>query len=257
MDADARSDRAGSTENSGEDRLALTRRAMLLVGAAACLTGCSSGSGSMNSIGRRLPAPPWSLENGSPAGAPPRAVAGRRGSSTGGTTLGLSGIRPRSAWGARRAIPSGMNRMVPIRAVTIHHDAVLLTDSGEASVRSRIAGHQRYHMNDRDWADVGYHFMVDRRGVIWEGRGLGWQGAHVKDHNEGNIGVMALGNYNQQSPTSDQLAGLVRIVRACQTHYGVPGSAVRTHQEWRASECPGRYLQSAVEQQRARGAFRV
>ena len=67
---------------------------------------------------------------------------------------------------------------------------------------------RRGHVNHNGWADIGYHFAVDRAGRVWSCRPLVWQGAHVKDRNEGNIGVLVLGNFEIERPTSAQLNAL-------------------------------------------------
>src|SRR5262249_47022704 len=61
------------------------------------------------------------------------------------------------------------------------------------------------HVNENRWGDIGYHFMIDRDGTIYEGRSLRYQGAHVSGHNPGKIGIAFLGDYTTQDNTRAQI----------------------------------------------------
>lgn len=136
-----------------------------------------------------------------------------------------------------------MDRMLPVQYVTVHHDGMDPFYGTDArSTAARLEAIRRAHRN-KGWGDIGYHFAVDREGRVWEGRPLAWQGAHVKNHNEGNIGVVALGNFDRQTPTPAQLQALNRIVSHLLRRYNVPLARLKTHQEWSATACPGINLQ--------------
>ena len=94
--------------------------------------------------------------------------------------------------------------MTPVRHITIHHDGmppVSLNSRAQIAARIEVirAGHRA-----KGWGDIGYHFIVDPQGAVWQGRALLWQGAHVKDRNEGNVGVLVLGNFDSTRPTAAQ-----------------------------------------------------
>lgn len=226
-----------------------TRRAFLLALAAAgagfALSGCQATSSSAES----LPGPIW--PTGSTASgqdvvhdnAPAPASPSRS-----------TGVLARSQWAGGRPVPSLMKPMRPVRYITVHHSAgPVFQASDRAGTISRLESIRRYHRNDRGWGDIGYHFAIDRMGNVWEGRPLRWQGAHVKDHNVGNIGVVVIGNFDQQSATPAQLAGVTRHVQLLMRTYRVPVSRVRTHQEWAPTACPGRSLQRYMSGARSAG----
>ncbi|MBL9149600.1 MAG: N-acetylmuramoyl-L-alanine amidase [Phycisphaerae bacterium] len=165
------------------------------------------------------------------------------------------GVIPRSKWAKSGPDMKDINPMLPVKSITIHHEGwepFMAVDVGETA--SRIEQVRVAHRNAKGggYADIGYHFIIDREGRIWEGRNLKYQGAHVKNHNEGNVGIMCLGNFEEQTPTPKQLAGLNKQVRAMMAKYNVPKSRVYTHQEWRGAStlCPGRTLQAYVERAR-------
>ena len=157
-------------------------------------------------------------------------------------------VLPRSAWAQGAPVPFRMNRMSPIRYITIHHDgmdAFFATDL--ALVAAHLEGIRRLHRR-KGWGDIGYHFAVDPAGRVWEARPLGWQGAHVKDHNPGNIGIVVLGNFEVQTPSVLQLEGVRRHVQTLMRAYNVPRTRVHTHRDWGAkTACPGGTLQSSLE----------
>jgi hypothetical protein len=80
-----------------------------------------------------------------------------------------------------------------------------------------------------------------------------YQGAHVKDHNEHNIGVMVLGNFDEQKPTGAQLTTLRGTLVKLMGYYDVPVSRVHTHRELNPTTCPGDALQPQVNYLRSSG----
>ncbi len=163
------------------------------------------------------------------------------------------GVLPRTAWASAGVIPSRMNRMLPVQRVTIHHDGmppVALRSRGDVAARIELI---RTSHTQRGWGDIGYHFVVDPNGNIWEGRPLSWQGAHVGSQNEGNIGVLVLGNFQEQRPTGPQIGALDNFVADLMSRYRVGVNRVHTHRELAKTECPGRNLQPHLNVARAPG----
>lgn len=203
------------------------RRAFLMAGAALLLSGCAQ---AVNTAA--LPSPVWKPRELGPLDVKPvqpEVLAGN--------------VIPRSQWAQSGAFMPLLNPMLPVRHITVHHDGMdpfYATD--ERGTKDRLERIRRAH-RDRGWADIGYHFVVDRDGRVWQGRLLNWQGAHVKDHNEGNIGIVALGNFDRQTPSAPQIASLNRHLSLLMKQYRVPLANVKTHQEWAATACPGANLQ--------------
>ncbi|MCI0363028.1 MAG: peptidoglycan recognition protein family protein [Phycisphaerales bacterium] len=157
----------------------------------------------------------------------------------------IGNVIPRTQWASAGPMTSLMNRMLPVQYITIHHDGMQpFHQTDLRSTAGRLELIRRSHRN-KGWGDIGYHLAIDRQGRIWQGRSLSWQGAHVKDHNEGNIGIVALGNFDRQSPSALQVAALNRCVDRLMHHFDVPMNRVLTHQEWKGAvtACPGANLQ--------------
>ena len=245
--------------DSAERGMAIARRSFVFFGAL-FVAGCAT-SRATQLASSRLPAPEWPDIPEVGVGAPPGAVClpPKVDPSTGEVKAPavcysngpVPFARPRAAWAAAGDVPNikGMDRMLPPKYITIHHDGMTpfwgVTDL-EARLRLEwiLNGHR-----GKGWSDIGYHYIVDRSGNVWQGRDVTrWQGAHVKNRNENNIGVMCMGNFMLQRPSAAQIAGLNRTVAQLQRVYQIPTSSVKTHKEWPGAQtlCPGTQLQSKV-----------
>lgn len=161
-------------------------------------------------------------------------------------------VIPRMQWASTRPDPSRMDPMAPIHAITLHHDGMQPSFSTDPpSVAAHIELIRQMHRG-KGWGDIGYHFVIDRAGRVWEARPIAYQGAHVKDHNEGNIGICVLGNFEEQAPTAAQVEAVRMWVSVLRQSYGIPAGQVYTHREWpgAATACPGAQLQGVVVRMR-------
>jgi hypothetical protein len=162
---------------------------------------------------------------------------------------------PRARWTAAGPDTSNINEMAGIRQITVHHTGMGAVWFSDATATASYLERIRVSHVGRHWADIGYHLIIDRAGRRWQGRPLIFQGAHVKDHNEHNIGVMVLGNFELQSPSRAQQASLQEALGVLMRHYRVDARHVHTHRELRPTACPGRSLQQYVGQLRGHGVL--
>jgi hypothetical protein len=217
------------------------------IGAAAvALTGCAGNDRS------RRPLP--SGEFGGAATLPSPSIEPSRVPSVPAAPSPFPGVISRTAWARGEPEPTLMNPMLPVRYVTVHHDGLDRLETGTArpTMADRIELYRVGHRG-KGWGDIGYHFVIDRAGAVWQGRDLRWQGAHVKDRNEGNVGILVMGNFEIQEPTTAQLRSLRDHLRAVCAYYSVPWTRVFSHREWPGAQtlCPGRNLQRAFVSIRA------
>lgn len=171
-----------------------------------------------------------------------------------------TGVMPRSAWTSAKPLRGVADPMGGVTRITVHHsgmDSAGLDSQGE--VARILDSIRRAHMaRGKQWADIGYHYLIDPSGRVWEGRPVDLQGAHVKEHNEHNLGICVLGNFDQQSPSGQSLAALDRFVASQMRRFRVAHTRVYTHQEIMPTECPGRQLQRHMLAARSgRGTLRV
>jgi hypothetical protein len=186
----------------------------------------------------RDPSTPARVAKATPARAPRTALA----------------IEPRSAWRAANPIRS---RLTPVGGpwsrITIHHSAKYSHSMGSASasnVGQSIRLIQTVHMRDEDYGDIGYHYLIDPAGRIWQGRSLEWQGAHAGGadgvNNVGNIGICVLGDYSTARPDGRALDALETLLDDLCAEQRIPRERVFGHREMRSTECPGDRLMDWV-----------
>ena len=159
----------------------------------------------------------------------------------------LPGILSRGTWGARSATPARLDRATPRWSwITLHHSAMpgarrlngTLNDSA-----ARLRQIQSAHMNGQGYGDIGYHFLIDPAGRIFEGRSLRHQGAHAGGtNNVGNVGICLLGNFDHDRPSQAALEAMHGLIDVLQASLALPRRNVRGHHEWKSTACPGRYL---------------
>jgi flagellar hook assembly protein FlgD len=122
----------------------------------------------------------------------------------------------RSQWGADesivRAPPWYADR---VRLAIVHHTAG--TNSYSASQSAAIVrGIQRYHVLSNGWNDIGYNFLVDKYGQVFEGRGGGIGkpvgGAHAAGFNTGSAGIAVLGTYTSADITTSARSALAKLI---------------------------------------------
>jgi hypothetical protein len=163
-------------------------------------------------------------------------------------------VQPRSAWNAAGAVTSRLTRASGgWNRVTIHHSAKYSREFGAPSsgnVAGAIKDIQTVHMRDERYGDIGYHFLIDPVGRIWQGRLLDWQGAHAGGangtNNVGNIGICVLGDFNAERPDPRALGALERLVDAlCERHH-IARARIFGHRQLRSTECPGDALMAWV-----------
>jgi hypothetical protein len=128
------------------------------------------------------------------------------------------------------------------QTLVIHHSAFYEQDGPSTMLEI-----QRLHRDDRGWADVGYHFMVDRDGTIYEGRDLTVRGVHVQGYNTGSIGVCLLGDFRVAMPTDAQLDAMYALNDWIVYRTGV--TYLAGHGDFNDfTECPGATLSAQLPQ---------
>ena len=91
-----------------------------------------------------------------------------------------------------------------MRLAIIHHTAGQ-NDYTRAQAPAIVRGIELFHVKGNGWNDIGYNFLVDRFGTIYEGRFGGVDrnviGAHALGFNTGSVGIALLGTYGSTKPS--------------------------------------------------------
>lgn len=151
-------------------------------------------------------------------------------------------IVSRLAWGAKPW--NGTPNSVPLSRRTeffVHYDGGHAINYTGTQVPKAI---ERTHLN-QGWAGVGYNFVIDQDGVIYEGRGWTLQGAHCPNHNVTGLGVqIAIGG--DQKPSAKALASCRALYEeACRK--ADRKLAKKGHRDGFATACPGASLYAWVQ----------
>ncbi|GLF94592.1 peptidoglycan recognition protein family protein [Streptomyces yaizuensis] len=137
-------------------------------------------------------------------------------------------ITSRTGWRADETIspePPGYLPGGVVKAMVVHHttgSSTYACTDGPTLVQGIYA----YHVKERGWKDIGYNFLVDRCGVIYEGRKGGVDqpvmGAHSYGFNSETSGVSVLGDYDTVEPPQAVLTSLARLSAWKLGQYKVP-----------------------------------
>lgn len=111
----------------------------------------------------------------------------------------------RSGWGADESLRErDFLYTKALKAAFVHHTAGTNAYSC-AEAPSIIRGIYRYHVLTNGWRDIGYNFLVDKCGTIYEGRAGGVRepvmGAHTLGFNERTTGIALLGSHGTTAPS--------------------------------------------------------
>ncbi len=147
-------------------------------------------------------------------------------------------VVPRVDWGAA-PLRENHDPMAGVRRITVHHTAELPAMSTRTDAEL-VKGVQRFHQDDRGWADIGYHYLIGRDGRVYQGRELHIQGAHAGGgNNVENLGVSVIGDFSDGLPTDTTLATLEGFLRAQMRIHDVDADQLFGHREFKPTACPG------------------
>ncbi len=156
-----------------------------------------------------------------------------------------------------------------IEYIVIHHSAGLISTSKENSLNI-VKKIQTFHQETRNWSDIGYHFLVDNLGNIFQGRPLFQpeeekdslnqlgtlpifaMGAHVAKQNKGKLGICLLGNFQPSAkeeyslPNDLALLVLAKLIVFICMHYAVSPDNICGHKDFLTTECPGDSLYQRI-----------
>jgi hypothetical protein len=158
----------------------------------------------------------------------------------------------------------------PVQKLIVHHTA---TQNHDPDPPATIRSIYYYHAVTQGWGDIGYNFLIDEAGNVYEGRhtfdypagsspteenglGYGVTAAHAQGYNSGTVGIALLGTLTSQDATPAARGALERLLAWESDHHGIdPQGAARYtnpvngtqatfpniagHRDVAATECPG------------------
>ncbi|HEV2775517.1 MAG TPA: N-acetylmuramoyl-L-alanine amidase [Solirubrobacteraceae bacterium] len=194
---------------------------------------------------------------------------------------GAPPIIPREQWGADQCPPRAAPVYGEVQLGFVHHtvNANAYSPHDTAAIVLSIC---RYHRNSNGWRDIGYNFLVDRYGQIFEGREGGIDqpviGAQAQGYNGVSTGIANIGTYSQAPQTAEGVQATAELLAWKLSLHGAPvsgavavisaggpsnryrdGAAVTFerisgHRDADKTSCPGDALFAQLPEIRARAA---
>jgi hypothetical protein len=194
---------------------------------------------------------------------------------------GAPSIVPRAAWGADQVPPRGAPSFGQVQMAFVHHTAGTIDYAPEDSP-GIVLGIARYHRDSNGWNDIGYNFLVDRYGVIFEGRAGGVEaaivGAQAQGFNSYSTGIATLGTFTAMALDDAAMESVAKLIGWKLSLHGVPVAGTVTltsgggetnrypsgapvvferisgHRDADQTTCPGDALYAQLPDLRARAA---
>ena len=181
-------------------------------------------------------------------------------------------IVSRGGWGADPAYMTWAPQFYSTKKLIVHHTATSDNYANRAEAEAQIRSIYYYHSVTQDWGDIGYNFLIDKFGTIYEGRysrdyaganptgddatGQGVTAAHAAGWNSGNVGVALLGTLTTHDATPAARDALIRLLAWEASRNGinpeateafvnpVSGATINSaniagHRNYAATACPG------------------
>lgn len=120
-------------------------------------------------------------------------------------------IIKRLEWVAQPPVQELSKLHTPVPYVIIWHTATEpCTD--QASCVFHVRYIQTFHIESRNWWDIGYNFLVGGDGFAYEGRGWTSEGAHTFGYNSKSIGIAFIGTFNNVLPPKFQIQAAKKLI---------------------------------------------
>ena len=145
-----------------------------------------------------------------------------------------------------------------ISQIVVHHTALPVRGDARTPLE-RVRALYDYHANSNGWGDIGYHFLIDEQGQIYEGRSGGDYvvGGHVYCGNIGTVGIALLGDFDKEQPSQSQMRSLKELtiyladkykinLRRSTLFHGRRVNPVSGHEDLISTACPGHHLKSVM-----------
>jgi N-acetylmuramoyl-L-alanine amidase len=168
-------------------------------------------------------------------------------------------VMTRTEWGCPDGdiTTHGSLRYTTVTHLIVHHTAMGV-EAPDSDWPELVRSIWRFHVLERGWADIGYNYLIDPNGVVYEGRSGGDDvvGAHFSGVNAGTMAVALLGDFTNAAPTPEALTGLNEVLAWKCDQRGLDPEGRSLHEASqlilhtisghrdgpKATECPGQAL---------------
>jgi N-acetylmuramoyl-L-alanine amidase/FG-GAP-like repeat len=199
-------------------------------------------------------------------------------------------VEPRSGWGADPQYMTWAPKFSPARKLIVHHTDSMNDYADKAGAQAQIRIIYYYHSVTQEWGDIGYNFIIDKFGNVYEGRysddynganptgddvgGNGVTGAHTDGWNSGTVGIALLGTFEGQDVTPAARLALESLLAWGASRSGIDPQAstpfvnpvsgasitspnIASHRSYNTTTCPGDVFKLTLPTIRADVAARI
>lgn len=133
-------------------------------------------------------------------------------------------IKPSYKWNG------SLSNRTKTEMIVLHHAAAI-----NCTVEDIDSWHQ-----GNGWAGIGYHFFIDKKGNVYEGRPIGAIGAHAQGFNYNSVGICVEGDYTKEKNMPEaQKNAVIETIAYVKKKY--PDVTIKKHKDVCATSCPGKY----------------
>ncbi len=149
-------------------------------------------------------------------------------------------INPRSAWDASQPVePRLVPHSGPLRYLTVHHAG----DQSGVTGPERFRSWQAFHIDDRGWGDLAYHFIIGIDGTVYAARDIAYRGDTATTYDpDTHFLVVVEGNFDSGAPTESQLERLPVLLAWAAASFAIPTGGIGGHLDYAVTTCPGAEL---------------
>lgn len=178
------------------------------------------------------------------------------------STYALPAYVPRSNWGASLGLSNvnGALGTISVTHLLMHHSAGSTNSNDFAAV---VRSYYVLHTQSNGWSDIGYQWLVDRNGIIYQGRAHAYNvvterndtdvlGTHAPNANSISMAICMIGDYTIGLPAEAGLKSMIRLYAWKAKEKGMDVLGTRTaatngqtynvlsgHRDFSATACPG------------------
>jgi hypothetical protein len=136
--------------------------------------------------------------------------------------------------------------MRQIRQIIVHCTATRPDWWDKKTINEQVKEVEKWHVVDRGWKAIGYHYLIGRNGEVVQGRPIEMIGSHARGHNKDSIGIALFGGFGSDADdlatdhfTPLQLAAAYELIRKLQGQYNIKSERVIGHNRISSKACPG------------------
>jgi len=149
-------------------------------------------------------------------------------------------------WGGTPAVDS-LARKHSITHITLHHQGESFPEGKD--VHQYLRNLQSWSRREKKWIDIPYHYIIDLKGNLYEGRKINYAGDTNTDYDPtGHALIVVVGNFEEVEPNNQQLDAVVNTMAWLAVKYNVPVNYIKGHKDFsKMTVCPGKNLYRYLE----------